>query len=256
MPRAVLGRLRVLGIETSSVRGSVALVEGHRAIASASHDVANAHDAFLQPLIERLLAEAGWSPRQLDRIAVGIGPGSFTGLRVGIAFAHGLSEGLQIPLVGVSSLQAMAGGVSEQERRLRVPLLDARRGEFFVAAYAPDGGELLPAQIARDAGAVEQLVAELPAAVLLLGVAWDPLSSKLPHQRDEQTDLPHARWVAQIATQREPSDVPRPLYLRPPVASVPQLEPSPLSAEGRAAIGLSASEGARASGADHGQRQG
>ena len=248
--------MRVLAIETSSVRGSVALAEDHRPIAIASHDGAKTHDTALQPLIEQLLAEAGWSARQLDRIAVGIGPGSFTGLRVGIAFAHGLSEGLQLPLVGVSSLQAMAGGVSEQERRLRVPLLDARRGEFFVAAYAPDGSELLPAQIAKDTGAVERLVAELPAAVLLLGAAWDPLASKLPHQRDEQTDLPHARWVAQIATERELTAVARPLYLRPPVATAPQLEPNPLSAEGRAALGLSSSEGAGASGADGSQRHG
>jgi tRNA threonylcarbamoyladenosine biosynthesis protein TsaB len=248
--------LRVLGIETSSVRGSVALLEGQRQIAVASHDRENAHDASLQPLIEQVLAEAGWAPRQLDRLAVGIGPGSFTGLRVGIAFAHGLSEGLQIPLLGVSSLQAMAGAVSAQEPRLRVPLLDARRGEFFLAAYAPDGSELLPAQIARDAGAVERLVAELPAAALLLGAGWDPLASKLPHQRGEHTDLPHARWVAQIASELELTHAARPLYLRPPVATAPQLGPNPLSADGRGPLGLSSSELAATPCTDRAERQG
>ncbi len=209
-------------------------------------------------MIEQALAEAGWSPRQLDRIAVGIGPGSFTGLRVGIAFAHGLSEGLQVSLVGVSSLQAMSAAVAEQERRLRVPVLDARRGEFFLAAYTNDGRELLPAQIAEGVAAVERLVADLPAAVLLLGAAWDPLASKLDHQRGDDTDFPHARWVAHIASDLEPSPHPvRPLYLRPPVASVPQLGPNPLSAEGRApAAGLSSSESATMFGADRAQRQG
>ena len=233
----------------------MALVEGRRPIAAASHDRQNAHDASLQPLIEQALAEAGWSLRQLQRIAVGIGPGSFTGLRVGIAFAQGLSEALQLPLVGVSSLEAMAAAVSDQERRLRVPLIDARRGEFFLAAYAPDGSELLPAQIAKDVGAVEQLVGALPAAALLLGAAWDPLTAKLPHQRGEHTDLPHAEWVARLGTERELPHSTRPLYLRPPVATAPRLEPSPLSAEGLAPA-CSSSEGAGASGPDGAQRQG
>lgn len=245
-----------MGIETSSARGSVALVEGRQAIAVASHERENAHDASLQPLIEQALAEVGWSPRQLDRIAVGMGPGSFTGLRVGIAFAHGLSEGLQVPLFGVSSLQAMSAAVGDQERRLRVPLLDARRGEFFLAAYASDGSELLPSQIAENAAAVERLVSDLPGSVLLLGVAWDPLASKLPHQRGDQTDLPHARWVAHIASEMEVSQPVRPLYLRPPVASVPQLGPNPLSADGRAPVAGLSSESAAVSGADRAQRQG
>jgi tRNA threonylcarbamoyladenosine biosynthesis protein TsaB len=207
-------------------------------------------------LIERVLAEAGWSPRQLERIAVGIGPGSFTGLRVGIAFAQGLGEGLQIPLVGVSSLQAMAAAASDQDRRLRVPLLDARRGEFFLAAYTAEGSELLPAQIAKDVAAVEQLVATLPAAALLLGAAWDPLAAKLAHQRGEQTDLPHARWVAQLGTELELTHSARPLYLRPPVATAPRLEPNPLSPESRAPAGFSSSEGAGAAGPDGGHRRG
>ena len=245
-------RLRVLGIETSSVRGSVALIEGQRLIAAASHDQEKAHDASLQPMMEQVLADAGWSPRQLDRIAVGVGPGSFTGLRVGIAFAQGISEGLQVPLVGVSSLQAMAGAVTEQEVRLRVPLLDARRGEFFLAAYASDGSELLPAQIARDVAAVEQLVAGLRAAALLLGVAWDPLASKLAHQRGEQTDLPHARWVAQLAVAMDPPTPAHPLYLRPPVATAPRLEPNPLSAQ----QGAPTSQSAGALGANRTERQG
>jgi tRNA threonylcarbamoyladenosine biosynthesis protein TsaB len=234
----------------------VALLDGRRPIAVASHDRENAHDASLQPLIEQVLAEAGWSPHQLERLAVGIGPGSFTGLRVGIAFAHGLSEGLQIPLVGVSSLQAMAAAASDQDRRLRVPLLDARRGEFFVAAYTPEGSELLPAQIAKDVAAVEQIIEQLPAAALLLGAAWDPLAAKLAHERGEQTDLPHARWVALLGTELELTSSARPLYLRPPVATAPRLEPNPLSAASRPPAHLGSSEGAAASGPDGSHRQG
>jgi tRNA threonylcarbamoyladenosine biosynthesis protein TsaB len=246
--------VRVLGIETSSIRGSVALVEGGQTLVVASHERANAHEASIQPLIEQVLADAGWSARQLERIAVGTGPGSFTGLRVGIALAQGISEGLEIPLVGVGSLQAMARATPDGTRALRVPLLDARRGEFFLAAYDLEGRELLPPQIAENVQAVEQMVAGLQGQALLLGRAWDPLASRLQHHRSEQTDLPHARAVALLGAEIELGHPVRALYLRPAVATVPRLEPNPLSAETRSASAFPASEGAAALGLDRPER--
>ncbi|MEO8184221.1 MAG: tRNA (adenosine(37)-N6)-threonylcarbamoyltransferase complex dimerization subunit type 1 TsaB [Deltaproteobacteria bacterium] len=247
--------MRVLGIETSSIRGSVALVEGGQTLVVARHERANAHEASIQPLIERALADAGWSARQLDRIAVGTGPGSFTGLRVGIALAQGISEGLEIPLVGVGSLRAMAHAAPGATLAARVPLLDARRGEFFLAAYDLEGRELLPPQIVENARAVEQLVGGLRGPALLLGRAWDPVASNLEHHRSEETDLPHARAVALLGAELDSGHPVRPLYLRPPVATAPRLEPNPLSAETRSALAPPASEGAAALGADHPERQ-
>ncbi|HET7540536.1 MAG TPA: tRNA (adenosine(37)-N6)-threonylcarbamoyltransferase complex dimerization subunit type 1 TsaB, partial [Polyangiaceae bacterium] len=96
--------MRIVGIESSSRRGSVALLEGERLVASAEHEQPNNHAERLLPLFEQLLAETGWPKSSLDRLGVGIGPGSFTGLRAGIALAEGLSVGLDRPLWGVGSL--------------------------------------------------------------------------------------------------------------------------------------------------------
>ena len=92
------------------------------------------HSRLALPLIEQLRARAGVAWRSVDRIAVGVGPGTFTGLRIGIATAQGLAESAGIPLVGVSTLRALAIGVP-----LDVPVLaviDARRSEVFIGGWA------------------------------------------------------------------------------------------------------------------------
>jgi tRNA threonylcarbamoyladenosine biosynthesis protein TsaB len=119
------------------------------------------HATRLLAMAGELLADAGVGWRRLDRIAVGLGPGTFTGLRVGVATARGLAQSLSLELAGVSSLQALAeavagaGGDGAQgggDGGLAgvLAVIDARRGEVFVAAYAVAGGrsgeELLPAR--------------------------------------------------------------------------------------------------------------
>src|SRR5258706_8847589 len=92
------GPMRLLGIETSSRRGSVALVENDRVVARAAHEKLNAHAEELARLLDEVIADSGWSRRSFDRVAVGMGPGSFTGVRVGVAFAEGIAVGLGIEL--------------------------------------------------------------------------------------------------------------------------------------------------------------
>ncbi|HXC45078.1 MAG TPA: tRNA (adenosine(37)-N6)-threonylcarbamoyltransferase complex dimerization subunit type 1 TsaB [Solirubrobacteraceae bacterium] len=92
------------------------------------------HATRLLPLAHELLEEAGIDWPQLERIAVGVGPGTFTGLRIGIATARGLAQSLGVKLVGVSSLRALAHGAGERAPRV-LTAIDARRGEVFVAAY-------------------------------------------------------------------------------------------------------------------------
>lgn len=117
-------------------------------------------------LIFAALDGAGLRIDQLDRIGVGVGPGSFTGLRIGLATARALAQATAVALVGVSSLRALAAGAGEPERPL-LALLDARRGEAFCAAWA--GGEQLLAPIAAGPEALAALVAALPAPPLALG---------------------------------------------------------------------------------------
>ncbi len=99
-----------------------------------------AHAARLLPLVEEVLAAAGAEWEQIERIAVGVGPGSFTGLRLGIATARGLAQATKLPLVGVSSLAALTQGVRPLESETLkgsdpvLAVIDARRGEVFAAA--------------------------------------------------------------------------------------------------------------------------
>jgi tRNA threonylcarbamoyladenosine biosynthesis protein TsaB len=113
------------------------------------------HATRLLPLADGLLNEAKIDWRALERIAVGVGPGTFTGLRIGIATARGLAWSLGVELVGVSSLRALAQGADQEAPRV-LAAIDARRGEVFVAAY--EGGQELIAPRAVSPDGVAELL--------------------------------------------------------------------------------------------------
>jgi tRNA threonylcarbamoyladenosine biosynthesis protein TsaB len=104
------------------------------------------HSTRLLPFAHQLLAEAGLGWERIERIAVGVGPGTFTGLRIGIATARALAQSLDIGLVGVSSLRALTYGASGT-----LAAIDARRGEVFLAAYDGDRQLLAPRAVSPDA---------------------------------------------------------------------------------------------------------
>lgn len=213
-----------LGIETSSRRGSVALVRDETLLARAEHDQPNSHAEQLRPLLARVLDEAKLDKGAIERVAVGIGPGSFTGLRVGIAFAQGIALGLGIPCVGVGSLRAMAWGLEKREGT-RVTLLDARRDEVFVAAYADDGHELsAPVAIARSE--VGTHLKTLPGPFTVLGEVGASLGIEV--LRSALTDLPDAQPVAELGAMLDPAKArPEPEYVRDAGATPQALPPSP-----------------------------
>jgi tRNA threonylcarbamoyladenosine biosynthesis protein TsaB len=218
--------VRILAFETSTARGSVALWEGDRAVASACHEQPNAHAEALMPLMTRLLADAGWSKNSLDRLGVGLGPGSFTGLRVGIALADGLSLGLDRPLIGVPSLRAMVAGPLSEGRSPCAAVLDARRGELFVAIYDA-AHELCPASVVPRAELASFL--RQRQVRLVVGSSAEGASEDLDYPRGEDLDLPHARRVAELAAQADPSaSSAQPIYVRGAGATLPNLPRSPL----------------------------
>jgi tRNA threonylcarbamoyladenosine biosynthesis protein TsaB len=156
----------VLGMDTATASTAVALALGTGPVAELRDDPpAGAHPGHatrLLALAEQLLSAAGLGWGQVQRIAVGLGPGTFTGLRVGIASARGLAQARSIPLVGVSSLEALAApALADGERDPGaaagvLAVIDARRGEVFAAAYArgADGRPLelsVPRPVAPDA---------------------------------------------------------------------------------------------------------
>jgi tRNA threonylcarbamoyladenosine biosynthesis protein TsaB len=160
----------VVGLDTATPATAAAVLLADGRAVERRHDPAPGerpgHAPRLLELLEAALAEAavGWG--DVGRLAVGVGPGGFTGLRIGIATARALAQARGIPLVGVGSLEALAAGAPAHDGPV-VAVLDARRGEAFMAAYG-DGRELAaPAALAPDVLATR--VAEMPGTPLALG---------------------------------------------------------------------------------------
>jgi tRNA threonylcarbamoyladenosine biosynthesis protein TsaB len=215
--------VRVLGIETSSDRGSVALVDGGAAIATLTRHAPGAHGEHLRNLVDELFASTGWAPSSLDRIAVGVGPGSFTGLRVGMAFGEGCGLALHRPVVGVSSLQAMCRGVPGDRPGLRCAVLDARRNDVFVAACDPNHGIAAgPSLVNRDA--LGAWLDGLPGPGRVFVGQFAAELDLEPRIASEMTDLPHAVPVAELGAEA-PAGAPvaEATYVRSPDAIRPDL---------------------------------
>jgi tRNA threonylcarbamoyladenosine biosynthesis protein TsaB len=132
---------KILSFDTSSARGSVALLEGADLRAELRLHSLQTHSAQLLSSIEFLLARIGWSLNDLNMVAVGIGPGSFTGIRIGISTALGFAESLSIPFAGVSGLDALAHQCPFPDGRVAV-VLDAHRSQVFFGEYVSRKGRI------------------------------------------------------------------------------------------------------------------
>ena len=178
----------IVGIDTSTPATATAVLLADGRAVEAREDPAPGtrpgHTGRLLALLEQALAEAGVGWEDVERIAVGVGPGGFTGLRIGIATARALAQARGLPLVGVSSLRALAAGAEAPARGMSSPrapgvgaeaaasgtvlaAIDARRGEAFAAAWA-DGRELL-APVALGPAALAERVVALPQPVIAVG---------------------------------------------------------------------------------------
>lgn len=165
--------MKVLGIDTSTPQAAIALLDGDATVAEARLAVRRGEAERLLPGIDRLLDDARLTLADLGGIGVAIGPGSFTGLRIGLATVKGLALGTGLPVAGVGSLDALAWQVPWAPLTV-VPLLDARRGEVYGARFEPDrSGQLArrTEDAALDLEALARLVGEGPA--LLVGPGAD-----------------------------------------------------------------------------------
>ena len=213
----------VLGIETSADTGGVALMRGGRLLGEKSFREGLVHGRELVPAISSLLEGARLSPRDLQLIAVDVGPGSYTGVRVGISTAKMLAWALGARLAAVVSLDAMAQAARALGQTL-VAVLDARRAHFYRAVYRRERGTLArvsgPALVRR-----EDVLASFPRPAILMGDAL----SRFPDVFGPGAELSHAPaqfWtpkaavVAQLglrmARRADPADCANiePLYLR------------------------------------------
>lgn len=153
--------MRTIGFDSATDDTAVAALDGDEVIyeqlTGPEPGGRPAHSRELLPAIGAAVESlGGWGA--VDRIAVGVGPGTFTGLRIAISTALGLAMSTDTPAVGISTLEAMAHTLSDGSGVV-VPVLDAKRGEVFTAAYGASGEELLPAAAVSPEESIESIVA-------------------------------------------------------------------------------------------------
>ena len=134
----------LLCIDTAQGTASVCLTNNEKIIGSLSNNEQKDHAGWLHNAINTLLQEQNLSINSIDAIAVSNGPGSYTGLRVGLSAAKGLCYALNIPLITISTLKMMAGAIKHPTTGLLCPLIDARRMEVYTAIYTKELNEVLP----------------------------------------------------------------------------------------------------------------
>ncbi len=218
--------MKVLALDTASSACSVALWSGDGIVARRFEAMERGHAERLVPMIAEVLAEAGLTADAVDRLAVTVGPGAFTGLRVGLAAARGLALATSRPLVGVTTFEAIGHALDLAERGGRPVLVavDSRRAEVFLqqfdASMAAVGEPLLlsPEALARRLAAGPLVVAGCGAAALRTVLAGRPDTAFAAGP-----GLPDAAAVARLAASLPPGAgwPPRPLYLRAPDATLP-----------------------------------
>jgi tRNA threonylcarbamoyladenosine biosynthesis protein TsaB len=221
----------ILGFDTATPDVAVAVVRGDEALIDSRLSPENGprHASALLGEVERA-AKRGGGWEVVDAIAVGVGPGSFTGLRIGIATARGLAQGLGKPLIGVGTLDALAAGLAERpaaRARSVLAVIDARRSQVFAALHGPSADEVWEPFVSDPAGLADR-VAALDEPPLAGG------DGSLRFRRDLEragaevlpdADPGHrlsARHVCRLATGLSGSapDHVRPIYLRAPDAQV------------------------------------
>jgi tRNA threonylcarbamoyl adenosine modification protein YeaZ len=207
----------LLALDTSTPATTVALADDGRVVAERTEVAANRHGELLSPFIDEVLREAGVEARELAMVAVGVGPGPFTGLRVGLVTALGFADALGVPARGVCSLDAVACAGDRPWQDGFAVVTDARRKEVYWARYAA-GRRVSGPAVDRPAVVAEQL----PPGTTIAGFAGSVYAAELGgHALDESAGYPSAAAIARLALDDEWRLPVQPLYLRRPDARPP-----------------------------------
>ena len=191
----------VLALDTCLNTCSVAVSDGQRVLARASEVMARGHQERLAPMTQAVMAQAGLGFPALQRIGVTVGPGSFTGLRVGIAFAKGLASALAIPAVGIGTLEAMAADVPG----LAFAAIDARRGQLYCQAFEDGRAVMAPAAMTADTAAVQLAEIASGRPLTLIGSGGAVLAPMVPGATIVAAEGADAAVVARLAAARSPA---------------------------------------------------
>ncbi|WGR94568.1 tRNA (adenosine(37)-N6)-threonylcarbamoyltransferase complex dimerization subunit type 1 TsaB [Bradyrhizobium sp. ISRA443] len=218
----------ILAIDTALDACSAAVLDtaAGTTIAIESQAMQRGHAEALMPLIARVMKDSGIAFTALDRIAVTTGPGSFTGLRVGLSAARGIALAAEKPIVGLTTLAAYAAPVvAENGEHPILSAIDARHDHVYFQVVGGDGSPLIKPKVAPIAEALE--AASLGAlhlvgnAAKILAERW-PADAVPPFRVDPQS-APDITWVAWVGAAIDPESAPpRPFYLRAPDAKPPR----------------------------------
>jgi tRNA threonylcarbamoyl adenosine modification protein YeaZ len=216
--------MRILAIDTSCGAASVAVVESGQIepLAVVSRTMAHGHAEALAPMVVQAAGNVEGGLASLDRIAVTTGPGSFTGIRVGLALARAMGMALGVPVVGVSTLAAFAAPLLSNPRPgIIAAAIDARHGSAYFQLFEASGRPLAPPrcdalrECVRSIGEGPALLSGDAAAL----VATEAHRAGLPYDLSAAADVPDIVAVARMGLALDPAANPaRPLYVKPPDA--------------------------------------
>ena len=191
--------MKVLAFDTSSKALSLAILEDKQVLAETTINIKKNHSITLMPAIDFLMASLDWTPKDLDRIVVAEGPGSYTGLRIAVATAKTLAHTLNIELVGMSSLLAL---VPYQQEGLFVPLMDARRNNVYAGFYENAKPVMPEAHLSFER--VIELIKGASQVTFVgeVGPFVEQIQAHLPRTNYKET-LPNAANLALLAWDKE-----------------------------------------------------
>ena len=216
--------MKVLGIETSGLVGNIAVCDGDRVVASKTYGKNFSHGKEIVSTIELLFNEIKWDPSNIDLIAVSTGPGSYTGLRVGVTCAKTLAYGLGKPVIDVPTLDVLVENVEDNSAKTICPVLDAKRKSVYACIYDRSSNENKKTTdfliISPDS-----LIEILPESTLIFGDGIAPYrdiftQKNLTIVEDEKLCIADAADVARLGLERYEQGIRceinalAPLYLR------------------------------------------
>jgi len=220
--------MKILAMDTSAAACSVAVWQNDTVTHHNFQEMARGHASELMPMIASLLQDASLEISDFDALAVTVGPGAFTGLRISLAAARGFAAASGLPVIGVTTLEALSHGAGE----VSIPVLcalDAKRADLYAQVFDGHGNPTTQA-VARLPEDVVNLFSGEKGKVLIVGDSFDRVKDILLDQgyQPEQSDLrlPDARHVAEVAAQKglPVGEEARPsaFYIRPPDAALPK----------------------------------
>ena len=196
--------MKVLGIETSGLVGNIAVCDGNAVVGKKTYDKNLSHGKEIVSSLESIFNEIEWKPNDIDLIAVSIGPGSYTGLRIGVTCAKTLAYGLAKPVIDVPTLDVLVENVKDSNARAICPVIDAKRKSVYACIYDRDKNRKITDYLIISPDNLKDM---LPESTLIFGDGIAPYKEvfaqkKLTILSDEKLGIANAANVARLGMER------------------------------------------------------